>query len=301
MHDTSFPKPIEFRGCKATISPCSSRRSASCNDLYWADKLLLRWTPKLDHQLGWTFRGLLGKKEQTMKAKRKRHNAAFKAKVGFEALVGLKTVSQLARVHAVHPTQVTQWRATIRDHLPELFEPGRPGTEDQTELIAQLHQKIGQLTVDLDWLKKSPDNRGFDMFASTDQPGSASQRAASMRAAGESGADAAVGRVASGTSGLRQPQADRVLAPGGPGRQTQVRGAAAAFDGDRGDLRQAPDQPAGARPPNLSVSIARFGGEGAGPSLVFGHHLCADGHRIHVSGGGDGLVDRLAIIHHIPH
>ena len=55
-----------------------------------------------------------------MKAKRKRHSAAFKAKVGFEALVGLKTVSQLAREYAVHPTQVTQWRATIRDHMPEL-------------------------------------------------------------------------------------------------------------------------------------------------------------------------------------
>jgi transposase-like protein len=77
-----------------------------------------------------------------MKGKRKRHGAAFKAKVGFEALVGLKTVSQLAREYAVHPTQVTQWRATIRDHMPELFEPGQPGTEDQEQLIAQLHQKI---------------------------------------------------------------------------------------------------------------------------------------------------------------
>jgi transposase-like protein len=67
-----------------------------------------------------------------MKAKRKRHSAAFKAKVGFEALVGLKTVSQLAREYAVHPTQVTQWRATIRDHMPELFEPGPPGTERWT-------------------------------------------------------------------------------------------------------------------------------------------------------------------------
>ncbi len=91
-----------------------------------------------------------------MKAKRKRHSAAFKAKVGFEALVGLKTVSQLAREYGVHPTQVTQWRATIRDHLPELFEPVQPGAADQEQLIAQLHQKIGQLTVDLDWLKKSP-------------------------------------------------------------------------------------------------------------------------------------------------
>ena len=62
-----------------------------------------------------------------MKAKRKRHSAAFKAKVGFEALVGLKTVAQLAREYAVHPTQVTQWKATIRDRLPELFEAGAAG------------------------------------------------------------------------------------------------------------------------------------------------------------------------------
>src|ERR1700675_4131504 len=94
------------------------------------------------------------RKSRPMKAKRKRHRAAFKAKVGFEALVGLKTVAQLAREYAVHPAQVPQWKATIRDHLPELFEPGQPGTEDQEQLIAQLHQKIGQLTVDLDWLKK---------------------------------------------------------------------------------------------------------------------------------------------------
>jgi transposase len=96
-----------------------------------------------------------------MKAKRKRHSAVFKAKVGFEALVGLKTVAQLAREYAVHPAQVTQWKATIRDHLPELFEPGHPGTEDQEQLIGQLHQKIGQLTVDLDWLKKKSRQLGL--------------------------------------------------------------------------------------------------------------------------------------------
>jgi transposase len=95
-----------------------------------------------------------------MKAKRKHHNGAFKAKVGFEALMGLKTVAQLAREYNVHPTQVTQWRATIRSRLPELFE-SPPGTEDQGELIAQLHQKIGQLTVDLDWLKKKSKQLGL--------------------------------------------------------------------------------------------------------------------------------------------
>ena len=96
-----------------------------------------------------------------MKAKRKRHSAAFKAKVGFEALIGLKTVAQLAREYTVHPTQVTQWKATIRDRLPKLFKIRATGTEDQEQLIAQLHQKIGQLTVDLDWLKKKSKQLGL--------------------------------------------------------------------------------------------------------------------------------------------
>src|SRR5437899_12428086 len=101
------------------------------------------------------------RESRPMKAKRKQHSGAFKAKGGFEALVGLKTVAQLAREYTVHPTQVTQWQATIRERLPELFEVGAGDTADQEQLIAQLHQKSGQLTVDLDWLKKSPNNWGF--------------------------------------------------------------------------------------------------------------------------------------------
>jgi transposase-like protein len=86
--------------------------------------------------------------------KRKRYTGAFKAKVGLEALMGIKTVGQIAREYQVHPVQVTQWKGVIRDHLPELFEPSRPEGEDSQELIAQLHEKIGQLTVEADWLKK---------------------------------------------------------------------------------------------------------------------------------------------------
>ena len=88
------------------------------------------------------------------KTKRKRYTGAFKAKVGLEALMGVKTVGQIAREYQVHPVQVTQWKGTIRDHLPELFEPTPPGGENNQELIAQLHEKIGQLTVEADWLKK---------------------------------------------------------------------------------------------------------------------------------------------------
>jgi transposase-like protein len=86
--------------------------------------------------------------------KRKRYTGAFKAKVGLEALIGLKTVGQIARDYEVHPVQVTQWKGVVRDRLPELFEAPQPESSDQQELIAQLHQKIGQLTVEADWLKK---------------------------------------------------------------------------------------------------------------------------------------------------
>ena len=88
------------------------------------------------------------------KTTRKRYTGAFKAKVGLEALMGVKTVGQIAREYQVHPVQVTQWKGVIRDHLPELFEPSRSEGEDSQELIAQLHEKIGQLTVEADWLKK---------------------------------------------------------------------------------------------------------------------------------------------------
>jgi transposase-like protein len=88
------------------------------------------------------------------KTKRRKHSGAFKAKVGLEALMGIKTVGQIAREYEVHPVQVTQWKGVIRDRLPELFEPAGGSEGNEQVLIAQLHEKIGQLTVETDWLKK---------------------------------------------------------------------------------------------------------------------------------------------------
>ena len=88
------------------------------------------------------------------KTKRKRYTGAFKAKVGLDALIGLKTVGQIAREYQVHPVQVTQWKRTVRERLPELFEAVRPDEAPNPELITQLHEKIGQLSVEVDWLKK---------------------------------------------------------------------------------------------------------------------------------------------------
>ena len=85
--------------------------------------------------------------------KRKKHSGAFKAKVGLEALIGAKTVGQIAREYQVHPVQVTPGKGVIRDRMPELFEAPKQ-KEDGQETIAELYEKIGQLTVETDWLKK---------------------------------------------------------------------------------------------------------------------------------------------------
>ena len=95
------------------------------------------------------------------KAKRKRHSAAFKAKVGMEALMGIKTVAQIAREHSVHPVQVSQWKTVIRERLPELFNSGGAPCANTEQLVADLHRKIGELTVNLDYLKKMSKQLGL--------------------------------------------------------------------------------------------------------------------------------------------
>lgn len=90
-----------------------------------------------------------------MKAKRQRHHGAYKAKIGLEALSGLKTVAEIARQYQVHPTQVSQWKRAVRERLPEVFEHGARAQVEQAERqVARLEQKVGQLTMELDWLKK---------------------------------------------------------------------------------------------------------------------------------------------------
>lgn len=77
--------------------------------------------------------------------------------------MGIKTTAQIAREHQVHPLLVGQWKAIVRERLPQIFERGHQAPEDHEKLIAQLHQKIGQLTVDLDWLKKKSRQLGLSL------------------------------------------------------------------------------------------------------------------------------------------
>lgn len=90
-----------------------------------------------------------------MARRRRRFSAEFKAKVALEAIRGQKTVAELAGEHEVHANQIRQWKTQLLEALPEVF--GRRREQDaakQQELTDRLYQQIGQLKVELDWLKK---------------------------------------------------------------------------------------------------------------------------------------------------
>jgi transposase-like protein len=86
---------------------------------------------------------------------RKKHNGAFKAKVALEAVKGEKTLAQLSSEYGVHANQIGQWRKQLLKELPTLFAHKRSTHDrDQEELASELYRQIGQLKVELDWLKK---------------------------------------------------------------------------------------------------------------------------------------------------
>jgi len=90
-----------------------------------------------------------------MGRQRRRFSAEFKAKVALAALRNEKTTAELASEFDVHPNQISQWKKQLLDSLPEVF--GRRREQDvqqQQELVERLYQQIGQLKVELDWLKK---------------------------------------------------------------------------------------------------------------------------------------------------
>jgi len=90
-----------------------------------------------------------------MSTQRRQHSAEFKARVALEALKGQRTINEIAACYQIHPVQVQQWKKHLVEGLPALFSSKRDKAEQEhDELIAQLYQQIGQLKVEVDWLKK---------------------------------------------------------------------------------------------------------------------------------------------------
>jgi transposase-like protein len=87
--------------------------------------------------------------------KRKTFNSTLKAKVALEAIRGVKTINQIAQEHKVHPTQVNVWKKELLANAADLFEGKRgPKPIDAQSDPDRLYAKIGQLNMELDWLKK---------------------------------------------------------------------------------------------------------------------------------------------------
>jgi len=98
-----------------------------------------------------------------MKAKRRRHEPEFKARVALEALKGIKTIQQIAKDFDVHPVQVSDWKKAMTEGAPGIFGRGleKADAEDFERQRDELHAKIGQLTVEVDFLRKKSKQLGL--------------------------------------------------------------------------------------------------------------------------------------------
>lgn len=90
-----------------------------------------------------------------MATQRKTYSAEFKSKVAIEAIRGFHTINELAAEYGVHPHQISMWKSQLLQAAPGVFS-GRADQKEKEgeELRDQLYQQIGQLKVELDWLKK---------------------------------------------------------------------------------------------------------------------------------------------------
>ena len=87
--------------------------------------------------------------------KRKNYTVEFKTRVALEAIRGLRSISGIASEFEVHPNVVSLWKKQALENFPEVFKTSNKGKKDrEEELTSRLYQQIGQLQVELDWLKK---------------------------------------------------------------------------------------------------------------------------------------------------
>lgn len=98
-----------------------------------------------------------------MKAKRRRHNPEFKARVALEAIKGAKTIQEIAKEYEVHPVQVSDWKKIMQEGVCGVFDRrGRNASEADFEREREhLKAIIGDLTVKLEFMTKKSKQLGL--------------------------------------------------------------------------------------------------------------------------------------------
>ncbi len=89
-----------------------------------------------------------------MKSTRRKHSPDFKAKVAMAAARGDKTMSELAAEFKVHPHQIQMWKKVLVENVTALFEKTSNTGESKSEDSEPLYAKIGQLTIERDFLAR---------------------------------------------------------------------------------------------------------------------------------------------------
>ncbi len=90
-----------------------------------------------------------------MPINKRSHSAAFKTKVALAAIKQEQTQSQMSKEFGVHGTQINTWKKYAVESITEGFSSRRKKDKQNTEeLTDELYKQIGQLKVELDWLKK---------------------------------------------------------------------------------------------------------------------------------------------------
>jgi putative transposase len=96
-----------------------------------------------------------------MKKRTRKFESRFKARVALEAIKEQKTIPELVSLFGVHSTQIGNWKRQALAEFPRLFsEPRSVNNGAEEALVSMLYQQIGQLKVELDWLKKKSDILG---------------------------------------------------------------------------------------------------------------------------------------------
>lgn len=82
------------------------------------------------------------------------HKPEFKAQVALTAIKGEMTMAEMVKKFEVQATQINQWKRQLLDNAGDVFGQAQQASESNERTVQELHAKIGQLTMENDFLER---------------------------------------------------------------------------------------------------------------------------------------------------